>query len=246
MKMLERVITPYNEVEVWQSRDGTIDFDVVGATHATWHQTHRLTGHAWDAITAGVLLHPRKPQSLLMLGLGGGTVLRQATHLLPDLKITAVEIDPEMVRLARKYMDVDDLNLDVIVEDAFEVLNHLTDTYDVVVDDLYKSGDDDVMRPAVVDIPMLELLQERVAPGGILASNFVIGKGHQLQHRKARAAFCALFDEVRAIRPPLSLNEVIVGGKQLLPVRKLKPMHRHFDDERDQRYWKELRTIKLR
>ena len=98
MKKLQEVHSPHNHVEVWQNNAGRIDFEVSGATHATWHPEKLLTGHAWDAITAGAVSHPGPVEHILLLGLGGGTCLRQLRHLLPGAKLTAVEIDPDMYR----------------------------------------------------------------------------------------------------------------------------------------------------
>jgi spermidine synthase len=249
MKRLESIVTAYNDVDVWQSWDGTIDFNVIGATHATWHPTRLMTGHAWDAITAAILLHPGEQKHLLMLGLGGGTVLRQLRHFLPDISITAIEIDPEMIRLARRYMELDQLNVTVIEADAFDFLEHNPDRYDILVDDLYRCGDRDVERPAAVDELMLIGHTRHLVQGGSVVMNFVVGSGHRLQHRIARGAFLKHFPSVRAVRPPHSHNEVLIGGTSAQSLKgpdALKALQKSFTDERDQTYWKELRNLKLR
>ena len=91
MRLLTTRNTSFQSIAVWGDRR-EVEFRVTGAIHAWWHRDHFLTGLAWDNIAAGVLSHPGRPGSLLMLGLGGGTSLRTLRHLLPDLDITAVEI----------------------------------------------------------------------------------------------------------------------------------------------------------
>lgn len=249
MKKLERVQTPYNDVEVWRNRDGSIDFDVVGATHATWHPSRLMTGHAWDAITGAVLLHPEPPGSLLMLGLGGGTVLRQLRRFLPGVQLTAVEIDGDMIRLARTYMDLDALEVEIIEADAFAYLGETRRRFDIVVDDLYRCGEKDVERPEEVTRELIGTLRDRLAPGGSLVMNFVTGAGHHRQHRRARKAFLESFASVRAIRPPLSHNEALVGTTApggLRGPRALGKVKDVLDNETDRGFWKELRNLKLR
>lgn len=249
MRRLESIQTPYNDVDVWENRDGSIDFNVIGATHATWHPVRLLTGHAWDAITAAVLLHPGEHRNLLMLGLGGGTVLRQLRHLLPDIAVTAVEIDPEMIRLARRHMELDQLNVEVIEADAFDFLARNLNRYDVVVDDLYRCGDHDVERPVAVTDTLLAEHARHLKPCGSLVMNFVVGRGHHSLHRAARKAFLNRFPSVRAVRPPNSHNEVLVGATAGPPLKgpgALRPFQASFVDETDQKYWKELRNLKLR
>jgi len=249
LKRLERSVTPYNDVDVWENHDGSIDFEVIGATHATWHPRRLLTGHAWDAISAAALLHPGQPKSILMLGLGGGTVFRQLRRFLPDTEFTAVEIDADMIRLARLYMELDAQRVEVIHDDAFAWLKTPHGPYDLVIDDLYRCGATDVERPVEVTRGLLDTLCTHLAPGGSLIMNLVIGKGHRNTHRAARAAFLERFSSVRAVRPPLSVNEVLCGHDSPGPLRgprSLRRMMGLLDNETDRNYWKELRTLKLR
>jgi spermidine synthase len=107
MRVVEEIETPYNDIDVWETDTG-YDFEVSGGTHATYDRHRLLTGYAWDAITAASMLRPGVDAiNLLMLGLGGGTSLRQLRHLLPHCHLTAVDIDPAMVDLAKRYMALD-------------------------------------------------------------------------------------------------------------------------------------------
>lgn len=54
---------------------------------------------------AGFLLQPR-PRRLLMLGLGGGGMSNYLYGRFPELEIDAVDIDPEVVRLAQEFFEV--------------------------------------------------------------------------------------------------------------------------------------------
>ena len=68
---------------------------------------------------AGFLLQPR-PRRLLMLGLGGGGMSNYLRGRFPELEIDAVDIDPEVARLAQEFFDVpkDDPRYRVHVADA--------------------------------------------------------------------------------------------------------------------------------
>jgi spermidine synthase len=163
--------------------------------------------------------------------------------------MTAVDIDGDMVRLARHYMRLDAMEARVVVDDAFAFLERDGQVYDVLVDDLYRCGEDDVERPRAVHRDSLDLHLARLAPDGVLVMNFVLGKGHQRQHRAARTAFLEHFPHVRAIRPPLSHNEALVGTRRAEGFRDgrgLRALGRTFPFSEDQRYWKELRNLKLR
>jgi len=249
MRRLEHVCTPYNDVDVIERPDGGIDLDVIGATHATWHPDERMTGHAWDALTAGALSAPHEADSILLLGLGGGTVLRQLRAFLPHARMVALEIDTEMIRLARTYMELDEQRAEVVEGDAYTFLKENREKFDVVIDDLYRCGEQDVERPRDVDEASLREMCAHLAPGGALVMNFVLGRGHALMHRAARTAFHKVFASVRAIRPPLSHNEILLGSLEadsLQTPRSVMAMGPRLTHPRDQRRWKELRNLKLR
>lgn len=248
MQILETVDTPYNQIDVCLQADGTVDLDVTGATHATWHPSKLLTGHAWDAITAASMFAPTMPRSFLLLGLGGGTVVRQLSHLCPGLKGDAVEIDPEMLRIARTYMHLPEQGITIHLMDAKRFLEDppTNQTFDLVIDDLYRCGDDDVERPFTFDEAHVECLHSFLNPRGVLVANFVLGEGHRRQHSLARRAFLSHFEVVRTVRPPLSYNESIVGGYHLQAPRHVRRLWREFSNPHDQQRWKELRTLPLR
>jgi spermidine synthase len=165
------VRTEYQNFEIWKSALAT-EFRVAGAVHAFHHQHRFLTGLVWDMLTASALLGKRdEPRSLLMLGLAGGTTLRILRHLLPSCRFTAIDIDGEIISLARRHMALDDTGAEVIIGDAYEWLQKNHRTFDVVIDDIYLAGRTDVFRPQAMDRRLLESLRRCVAPGGVLAVN---------------------------------------------------------------------------
>lgn len=77
--------------------------------------------------------------NILILGLGGGTLAKLLRKKFPNSKITGVEIDPIMVELGKKYLKLDDYNIDIKVADV----NNYTlyaNRFDLVIVDMY-SGD---------------------------------------------------------------------------------------------------------
>ena len=149
------VRTDYHKFEIWKSALAT-EFRVSGATHAFHHRHRFLTGLVWDMLAAAALLGKREePRSLLMLGLAGGTTLRLLRHLLPACRFTALEIDAQMVRLARRHMALDATGVEVIVGDAYAWLRANRRTFDVVIDDIYLAGRTDVFRAKAMNRPLL-------------------------------------------------------------------------------------------
>ena len=111
MRRTEIVHTRFQSLEIWKS-DLASEFRVEGAIHAWHHKTRFLTGLAWDLIAAAALLRKEgPPKSILMLGLAGGTAFRILRKLLPDCEFTAIDIDTEIIALAKKHMHLGELGI---------------------------------------------------------------------------------------------------------------------------------------
>jgi spermidine synthase len=76
-------------------------------------------------------------KDVLILGLGGGTVAKLIHKNWPETKITGVDIDPVIVELGKKYLDLDD-NIDIKIQDAYKPI---PGKFDLVIVDLYQ-GDE--------------------------------------------------------------------------------------------------------
>lgn len=76
-------------------------------------------------------------RNILILGLGGGTLAKLLRKKYPVAKITGVEIDPLMVELGKKYLDLDKYNIDIQIKDTNKFK---FGKYDLVVVDMY-AGD---------------------------------------------------------------------------------------------------------
>ncbi len=236
-RLIENLETPYNNVDIWEHDDG-FDFEVAGGTHATWHRERILTGYAWDALTAASVLYPGdSPRNLLMLGLGGGTVCRQLRHIFPDLSITAIEIDKGMVDLARRYMSLDDLTIDVRIGDAYQMIDDVEERFDVVIDDVYLGTGRDVLRPKDMAEGVLRRLASLTAPRGIVAANFIVSDGHTDIYSRAEKAFEETFATVRNVRAPLGFNKTLVGGTYLAGEERLRDFDMFFTEPSDFSEW---------
>jgi spermidine synthase len=182
---------------------------------------------------------------VLMLGLAGGTAFRVLRHLLPDCRLTAVDIDPEIVALARGHMDLDSLGIEVVIDDAYRWLAENQRRFDVVIDDIYLAGKTDVFRPRGWDPALLGHLRRAMAPGGVLAVNLVTGKGHRAMQSLTRNILRGHFPRVRALKSAEAQNEVLVAGGEVATRRRLDDFAGAFADWRDHLYWERLEVRKV-
>ena len=245
MRRVEVAHTRYQSLEIWKS-DLATEFRVEGAVHAWFHRKRFLTGLAWDMIAASALLGKNDPpRSVLMLGLAGGTAFRVLRHLLPDCKLTAIDIDPEIIELAREHMDLDELGIEVVIGDAYAWLEKNKRTFDVVIDDIYLAGKTDVFRPRAWDEGLMAHLKRAMAPGGVLAVNLVTGAGHRAMQSLTRRVLRESFPVVRTITSAEAMNEVLVAGESVATVRRLLPCNDAFPEWRDKMFWDRLKVQRI-
>ena len=145
----------------------------VDGTFASFYRPGQVaTGSVWDALGASVLaLAPARRRRILVLGLGGGSVARLARALAPRATIVGVEIDPEVVTLARRWFDLDALGVEVVVEDARSFLARERRRFDAVLEDVFVGRGRAVHKPTWMTEEGLPRAAECVATGGVLASN---------------------------------------------------------------------------
>lgn len=245
MRLLTKRVTPWQTIEVWGDRFER-EFRVTGAIHAWWGRSHFLTGLAWDNIAAGILSHPGEIRSVLMLGLGGGTSLRTLRHLLPDISLTAVEIDPDIIALAREYMHLDETGAEIITADAYHWLRTNRRRFDVIFDDVYGVTAKDVARPSALTDSILRDIRRGLEKEGIVGVNLVLGPGHRRMQTAFRRRLGAAFPEVRSITTEASLNECLAAGPRLRPWRDIRALAGRFPSDTDYSFWRRLRARRLR
>lgn len=245
MHRIETVQTAYQRIEVWKSAM-QVEFRVEKAVHAWWHQQRFLTGLAWDNMIAATLLHPTGlPKSILMLGLAGGTTFHALRHLLPSCKLTAVDIDGEVVNLAKQHMHLNDLGCEIHIADAYEWIRSCKQRYDVVIDDVYLAGSADVFRPGTWDQQAVNDLKNLLNPNGILLTNLIRGKGHRALQSSIRKLFRSTFPQCKEVRTPDGLNETLCGGNALLHRSALHHWKEHFNSSRDRTLWDKITVRSL-
>ena len=197
-------------------------------------------------IAAGALLGPQdRPRSVLMLGLAGGTAFRVLRHLLPDCRLTAIDIDQEIIGIAREHMDLDALNIEIIIGDAYPWLERNRRTFDVVIDDIYLAGKTDVFRPRAWDALLLDNLRRALAPRGVLAVNLVTGAGHRTIQSLTRRVLREEFPVVRCIKSAAAMNEVLVAGEWVAAGSRLASYADAFSDWRDRMFWDRLAVRRI-
>src|SRR5688572_7459029 len=110
-------------------------------------------------------------KKMLIIGLGGGSIPKKLQKEFPKMEIDAVEIDPEVIQLAKNHFNVrDGKNLRLHAQDGRLFLNRAQTQYDIIMIDAYYS---DAMPFHLATREFFELAQRKLTPNGIVVANLI-------------------------------------------------------------------------
>jgi len=132
----------------------------------------------------------------LILGLGGGTVVQLIKNRWPEAKIIGVEIDPEIIKIGRKFFGLGEIkNLEIIKANAFKwVDSHFNDLnhqskFDLIIIDLYLGKE---FPKEVESEEFLKNLKKLLAKKGLVIFNWLKGKSEKQFEEKVKKIFPAI------------------------------------------------------
>lgn len=154
---------------------------------------HRLQLPYTRTMFASYLVTP-DPKRVLILGLGGGSMVHFLKHHDPDLEIDVVEIDPTVVRIAEESFGIrSEGNVRIFTEDAFDYFDRCDQSYDVIYMDAFLKPSPDT-NDAGVPLRMRTLafyrrVQGCLNPGGVVTFNLTPHSGLETDVDTIEAAF---------------------------------------------------------
>lgn len=139
--------------------------------------------------------------AVLVLGVGGGTVIELLIKRFPHAVITAVDIDPMMIEIAQKYFGIDKYtNARLVRGDANAFVKHSVKkatVFDLIVVDLFIGPK---IPEFVSSIQFLQNLHAIVRPGGHLVINYLRELEYQAKSDELRARLGGLWGNVEDMK----------------------------------------------
>jgi spermidine synthase len=167
----------YNYIQV--VRDGSrveLILNEGQAIHSIYDPTTLTTDGPWDFTVLAPSFQPARtaipaPKRIAILGLAGGTIARQYSAAFGSgVRITGVELDPEIASVGRRYFAMNEPNLQVVVQDARYWLSTRPpdDRYDVIIMDAYRQP---YIPFHLTTREFFQLVRRHLAPGGVAVVN---------------------------------------------------------------------------
>ncbi len=134
----------YNYIQVLQ-QDGytSLRLNEGQGIHSLYHPTQLNYYGPWEQVLVAPFFNAAPfttsdVHSMAIVGLAAGTTARQASQVYPEIQIDGIEIDPKIISVARKYFDMNEPNLNVIIQDGRYALANSQKKYDIISVDAYR------------------------------------------------------------------------------------------------------------
>lgn len=166
---------------------------------------------------AGLLVNP-KPERMLMLGLGGGTVPTLLHKLYPQMEMDLVEVDQAVVNVAREYFHFQENDkMRVIVQDGrvFTRRALIEDKrYDIIFLDAYNG---EYIPEHLMTVEFLRDVKNLLTPDGIVIANtFAVSRLYDHES----VTYEEVFGRFINLKMRGTGNRVIIASNRELPDSK--------------------------
>lgn len=216
-----------------------------GTFHSQYNKRSPLNGSLWDLLVLPALFSPADVKRVLVLGLGGGAVVRQLLDLLDKPIITAVELDPIHVDIANRFFGLSqESTVKIITGDAIAWLKaYKGKPFDLIVDDLFVENGNDPFRAVEVDNQWARALLKRLSSKGLLVINFESSRAVN------KSAFMAVDSIQKKIASGYSLstpgyaNRIAAFYRREAPRKLLSQELKNLADERGKNFVRKVNAI---
>ena len=164
---------------------------------------------AYTQVMMTALLFEPNPRSALVLGLGGGSMVRFLRHHFPGCETTVVEISEAVADVARRYFLVppDGDGFRLVLADAARYVEQCDRRFDLILVDVFES---DRTIDVFASSEFFDACRRLLSPAGVASVN-VLADG-ELEALGLSKRFRRSFEERSlALRVPERTNLVLVG-----------------------------------
>lgn len=165
---------------------------------------------------AGLLLTP-EPRSILVAGLGGGSIPLTFSDLFPEARIDVIEIDPAVVSVAKEFFLFEETgNMRVHVNDARVFIKRAIleqRQYDYIMLDAFTG---DYIPEHLLTREFLEEVKQLLSPDGVLVAN-TFSTSRLYDHESV--TWQRVWNEFYNFKLPTSGNRIIITRHGNLPPR---------------------------
>lgn len=160
-----------------------------GVLHTQYHPGFVFGGGVWDLLGLPALWRADARHSgILLLGLGGGAVVRQLHELVEWDRFVAIDRNPVHLDVARRFFGLDRIPADLVELDAGRWIEaHGDERFDLIIDDLFSDTHSEARRSEPLSRDWYRGLRDLLSEQGTLVINFADGRDLERRIRRIPA-----------------------------------------------------------
>ena len=195
------------------------------AIHSIYDSQNLLTRGPWDYMVIADSFRPAmvsepQPKAVAILGLAGGTAAREYTAAFgQQVQITGVEIDPEILNVARRYFHLDEPNVHPVAADARYWLNTQAGKYDVIILDAYRQP---YIPFHLTTREFFSEVRDHLNPGGVAVVNAGRTATDYRLVDAIASTMAAVYPNVFLVDVPGFANTLVYGSTQPTTLEDVK------------------------
>ena len=169
-----------------------------------------------------LLFHPR-PKRIVLIGLGGGSIVKFCHRRLPGVHITAVELDPDVIALRDAFfVPPDDERLQILEVDGAAYIEQTAKGIDALLVDAFdRTG----FAPALANREFFENAYTKLSGNGVLVVNLAGDK--ESYAGLIGEAMHVFDDQVIVISVPDDGNHILYAFKEKYFEPRWRWLHNH-------------------
>jgi spermidine synthase len=195
---------------VWQKTSGKDQYQVRragnslrlyknGVFHTQYNESHPIGGNLWDLLLIpAFFLKPEKVRRVLVLGVGGGAVIRLINHFLQPDTVIGVELNSTHLYVARRFFGIETHQAKLVRADAVKwIEDYQGPGFDMIVEDLFGEELGQPKRAVFADRRWFKRLGAHLSASGVLVMNFAsledLNSCAYFRSRDIHNSFCSAF-----------------------------------------------------
>ena len=157
------------------------------------------------------------PRRMLVVGIGGGTLPMFLRKHYPEAAIDAVDIDPQVIDVAKKFLDFrEDATLRAHAADGRAFIEAVREPYDVIFLDAFSSSE---LPAHLTTQEFLRAVRRALSPRGVVVGNIWDRYANRLYDSMIRT-YQDVFDDLYMLNVPLAGNKILLALPRALALKE--------------------------
>ena len=157
------------------------------------------------------------PRRMLVVGVGGGTLPMFLRKHYPEAAIDAVDIDPNVIDVARKFLGFrEDATLRAHAADGRAFIEAVREPYDVIFLDAFSSSE---LPAHLTTQEFLRAVRRALSPRGVVVGNIWDRYANRLYDSMIRT-YQETFDELYMLNVPTAGNKILLALPRALKLNE--------------------------